>query len=88
MFQYIVYCIGIFFVVLEVIVLLFMLQNAIYLGKVIRNISLMLISPILFPMQKLVRRSIMNTFSLDLSPYILLIIIFFLERVCNYLLTI
>lgn len=88
MFHYIIYCMGIFFVVLEVIVLFYMIQNAVYLGKTLRSISLMLISPILFPMQKLVRRSIMNTFSLDLSPYILLIIIFYLEKLCNYLLSI
>lgn len=88
MFHYIVYCLGIFCMVLECIILLYLLQNMIYLGKIIRYFSLLLMYPILYPMQKLIRKSILNTFSIDLSPYVLLIIIFFLENVCDYLLTI
>lgn len=88
LFQYIVYCLGIFFIVLEIIILFYMLQGIFNMGKSIRRFSLMLISPMLFPMQKVVRKSIMNTFSVDLSPYILLIIVVYLGRLCNYLLTI
>lgn len=86
MFQYIVYCMGIFFVVLEIMVLFYLTQTMINMGVWLRKISLFMVAPILQPMQSLVRRSIMNTFSVDLSPYILLVVLFYLERVCNYLL--
>lgn len=85
MFQYVVYCMGIFFIVLEFIVLFYILQTMINMGVWIRRLSLFMVAPILQPMQSLVRRSIMNTFSVDLSPYLLLIVLFYLERVCSYL---
>lgn len=87
MTQYILYCMDIFFIVLEIIVVLYLLQSMLPLGPLIRGFFLMLVSPMLFPMQKLVRRSMMNTFSIDLSPYILIVAIGYLERVCSYLLT-
>ena len=85
MFQYIVYCLGIFFVVLEIIVLIYLVQTMINMGVWLRKISLFMVAPILQPMQSMVRHSIMNTFSVDLSPYLLLVVLFYLERVCNYL---
>jgi len=86
MFEYIVYCLDIFFVVLEMIVLLYMVQSFINMGRHIRLFTLILVEPILSPMQKVVKHSVMNTFSIDLSPYILLVILYYLGRVCNYLL--
>lgn len=87
MYEYIIYCMGIFFVVLEVIVLLYVLQTIVDLGYHVRKFTVILVAPILLPMQKLVRRSVMNTFSMDLSPYILLIVLYYLERICNYLIS-
>lgn len=84
---YIIYCMGIFFIVLEVIVLIYMLQSFIDMGHYVRLVTLILVEPVLSPMQKLVRHSVMNTFSLDLSPYILLIILYYLGKVCDYLLS-
>lgn len=88
MLQYIAYCMGIFFVVLEIIVLFYIFQTMINMGTFIRKISLFMVAPILQPVQALVRRSVMNTFLIDLSPYILLIILFYFEQLCNYLLNI
>jgi uncharacterized protein YggT (Ycf19 family) len=76
---------GIFFVVLEIIVLFYIVQGIFDLGSFCRRASIILVAPILSPMQKLVRRSVMNTFTLDLSPYILLIVLYYLERICDYL---
>jgi len=85
MYHYIVYCLGIFFVVLECIVLFYIIQTIIDMGGMVRKAALFLIAPILQPMQYLVRHSIMNTFSMDLSPYFLLLVLFYLGRLCNYL---
>ena len=87
MFQYVVYCIGIFLTVLEIFVLFYLLQSIFYMGSLIRLIAFFLVGPILSPMQSLVKHSVMNTFSMDLSPYFLLILLFYLERLCNYLLS-
>lgn len=87
MYQYILYCFGIFFIVLECIVLFYIFQTIIDMGEMARKAALFLVAPILQPMQGLIRHSIMNTFSMDLSPYFLLIVLFYLERLCNYLLT-
>lgn len=87
MYEYILYCMDIFFVVLEVIVLLYLIQTVVYLGSFLRRVTFMLVAPILEPMQRLVRHSVMNNFSIDLSPYILLIFLYYLERVCDYLLS-
>lgn len=85
MYQYILYCMEIFFIVLEVIVLFYMIQTMVNLGIQIRKFTLILVAPILQPMQKLVKHSIMNTFSIDLSPYLLIVILSYLERLCSYL---
>ena len=88
MFSYIVYCLSIFLIVLEVIVLFFLLQSIIYMGQRVKKFSFMLIAPMLFPMQRLVQKSVMNTFSVDLSPYLILIVLFYLEKFCGYLLSV
>lgn len=87
MVHYIVYCMDIFFIVLECLVVLFLIQSFFPLPQKVRIFFLMMVSPILFPMQKIMKRSMMNTFSLDLSPYIILIALSYLERVCSYLLS-
>lgn len=85
MYQYILYCMEIFFIVLELIVLLYMIQTMVDFGIWVRRITLILVAPILQPMQNLVKHSIMNTFSIDLSPYLLIVILSYLERLCSYL---
>lgn len=85
MYHYLLYCGNIFILVLELLVLFYMLQGFLHLGKGARYFSLMLVAPLLFPMQKLVRRSVLNTITADLSPYLLLIMLAFLSNVCNYL---
>lgn len=86
MYLSVVYSLEIFFIVLEVIVLLYLIQKMFDFGLQVRKLTLILVAPILQPMQKIVKHSIMNTFSMDLSPYILIVILSYLERVCRYLL--
>ena len=71
---------------LEVIVLLYMIQSVLYMGIHIQRFMLMLAYPMLHPMQRLVKHSVLGTFSVDLSPYILLVALNYLGNICNYLL--
>ena len=87
MVNYIIYCMEIFFIVLECLVVLFLVQSFFPLSQKVRLFFLMMVSPILFPMQKIMKHSMMNTFSIDLSPYVILIILSYLERVCSYFLS-
>ena len=86
MFTYVVYCFQIFFVVLEVIVLLYMSQSLFYMGELVNYFLVMLMYPMLYPVQKLMRCYVLGTFSVDLSHYILLVILNYLGNMCDYLL--
>ncbi len=76
----------IFFMVLDVIILLFLLRAVIPYGKRINSLLVTLMLPILAPMQYLVRHSILHTMKIDLSPYFLLIVLSYLEWICSILL--
>lgn len=83
MLTYIAYCLQIFFLVLEVFVLLYMIQSVWYMGDLVKVWILMLVYPMMYPMQKLIRRSVLGTFSVDLSPYVLLAILSYLGSICD-----
>lgn len=86
MAAYVIYCLQLFFAVLEVIVLLYMIQSILNMGTRIQRFLLMLMYPMLYPMQRLVKHSVLGTFSIDLSPYILLVVLNYLGNICSYLL--
>lgn len=86
MVQYVIYCFSIFFIVLEVILVLYMLQNFFYLGRTVRMFLIMLVYPMLAPVQYIFKYSILNTFSIDLSPYVTLVILNYLGYLCDSLL--
>ena len=85
MISYIMYCLNIFFIVLSIIIVLYILTGVFNFGKRFRLFILILMEPMLTPMQKLVRNSIMNCFTVDISPYILLIFSVYLQRLCSYI---
>lgn len=87
MFQYIIYCINIFLAFLDIVVLLYMVTGILPLGKRFKLMVLILVEPIMTPMQKLVRHSILNCFKIDISPYILIILLAYLQNICAYLLS-
>lgn len=84
MISYIIYCLNIFFIVLSIIIVLYILTGVFNFGKRFRLFILILMEPMLTPMQKLVRNSIMNCLTVDISPYILLILSVYLQRLCSY----
>ena len=85
MIAFTAYCLSIFFIVLEVIVLLYMVRNILPFGPRIKLLIDILVIPVLEPVQKLVKHSIIKCFGVDISPYILLIILSYLESICEYL---
>lgn len=84
MLYYIAYCLYIFFIVLQIDVLLYMLRNILPAGGYLRYFVEMLAAPALSPVQKLVKHSVLKSFKTDISPYILLIVLFYLGSLCSY----
>ena len=85
MIAFTAYCLSIFSIVLEVIVLLYMFRNILPFGPRVKLLIDILVMPVLEPVQKLVRHSIIKCFGVDISPYILLIILSYFGNICEYL---
>lgn len=84
-----IYCLQIFFLVLDCIVLLYLLRSLLLrfpFGKQLLQLVITLLLPIWVPMQYLLRHSILHTMRFDLSPYILLLLLTYLQRLCSLLL--
>lgn len=89
MVSHVIYCLQIFFLFLDGIVLLYLLRNVLLrfpFGARLLQLVITLLVPIWVPMQYLLRHSILRTIRLDLSPYILLLILTYLQRLCFRLL--
>lgn len=83
---YISYCFYIFFLILEIFLLLYLIQGILPLPGKIRMYAFLLVYPMMYPMEKLLQRSILGNFSINLSPYILLVIVYYCINLCNYFL--
>lgn len=85
----VIYSLQIFFIVLDCIVLLYLLRNLLLIfpfGDYLVQLVLTLLLPIWIPMQYLLRHSILHTLKFDLSPYLLLLILTYLQELCSLLL--
>ena len=85
MLYYIAYCLYIFFIVLQIDVLLYLLKNILPGAGWFKYFVDMLAAPALSPVQKLVKHSVRKCFRTDISPYILLIVLFYLGSLCSYI---
>lgn len=75
-----------FFIVLDVIVLLYLLRNILVMmpfGSSIVRLIAVLMTPMWYPMQWLVKHSILCTAKFDLCPYLLIIILTYLQGLCS-----
>lgn len=75
-----------FFIVLDVIVLLYLLRNILVMlpfGSSIVRLIAVLMTPMWYPMQWLVKHSILCTAKFDLCPYLLIIILTYLQELCS-----
>ncbi len=85
MLYYIAYCLNIFFMILEIFILLYIVKNLLPFGMALKGLIDILAMPALIPIQKIVKHSVLKCFKLDISPYILLIVLFYLGSLCSYL---
>lgn len=76
----------IFFILLQIILLLSMLSSWFSGGTRFKNILSILIEPILTPVRSLLKHSIFNNPAGDLSPLIGFVIIIFLQKLFGELL--
>ncbi len=70
----------VFFIVLEMILFLYVITSWFPMNNRIRGFLAILIDPILIPVRYLLKRSIFNTPTADLSPVIGFVIILFLQE--------
>ncbi len=70
----------VFFIVLEIILFLYVIISWFPINNFIRNLLTVLIEPILTPVRFLLKHSIFNTPTADLSPIISFVIILFLQE--------
>ena len=90
MLESILYCMQIFFTVLDVVVLLYLLRSFLMVlpfGAYIVEFVITLMLPIWVPMQYMLRHSILHTLKFDLSPYILLLVLTYLQTICSILIS-
>jgi uncharacterized protein YggT (Ycf19 family) len=77
----------IFFLVLDCIVLLYLLRDFLVMlpfgDRLVKWISI-LMTPIWVPVQILLKHSILYTAWFDLGPYVLLLILTYLQALCAY----
>lgn len=85
MLYYIAYCLYIFFIVLQIDILLYLLRNILPGAGGFKYFVDMLAAPALALIQKFVKHSVLKCFRIDISPYILLIVLFYLGSLCSYI---
>lgn len=88
MIEFILYCLQMFFLVLDVVVLLFLLRSWFIIfpfGTYLIEFITTLMLPMWVPMQYMLRNSILHTVKFDLSPYILLLVLTYLQTICSIL---
>ena len=59
MLYYIAYCFNIFFMVLEIFVLLYLIKNILPFGVFVKYIIDIMTAPVLVPVQKIVKHSVL-----------------------------
>lgn len=87
MHYYLVYSLYLFFIVVMIIDVVYMLRGIIPLGSFINNILDNIMKPLLYPVRLIVKHSILRCLKTDISPYIILIILSYMQSVCSFLLS-
>lgn len=79
------------FIVLDVVVLLYLLRNLLVLlpfgGSIVRVLAVLMM-PMWYPMQWLIKHSILYTARYDICPYLLIIILTYLQELCSHIMNI
>lgn len=91
MMQLIIYTFQCFFIVLDVVVLLYLLRSFLVLfpfGDYIVRLLAVLMTPMWYPMQWLIKHSILYTAKFDLCPYLLIVVLTYLQGLCSRIMNI
>ncbi len=87
----ILYTFQCFFIVLDVVVLLYLLRNLLVLlpfgGSIVRVLAVLMM-PMWYPMQWLIKHSILYTARYDICPYLLIILLTYLQELCSHIMNI
>lgn len=83
---YLVYSLYIFFIIVMIIDIIYMLRWIIPLGSFINNVLDNIMKPLLYPIRFIVKHSILKCLKTDISPCIIIIILSYMQSVCNFLL--
>ena len=87
----ILYTFQCFFIVLDVVVLLYLLRNLLVLlpfgGSIVRVLAVLMM-PMWYPMQWLIKHSILYTARYDFCPYLLIILLTYLQELCSHIMNI
>ena len=83
---YLVYSLYLLLIIIMIIDVIYMLRGIIPLGSFINNILDNLMKPLLCPVRYLVKHSILKCIKVDISPYIILIVLSYLQAICKYFL--
>lgn len=87
MLEGVLYTLQIFFLVLDCIVLLYLLRSLLvhlpFIGMQLVQAIAVLMTPMWVPMHHILKHSILHTVRLDLSPYILLLVLTYLQGLCS-----
>ena len=87
----ILYTFQCFFIVLDVVVLLYLLRNLLVLlpfgGSIVRVLAVLMM-PMWYPMQWLIKHSVLYTARYDICPYLLIILLTYLQELCSHIMNI
>ena len=89
--QLIVYTFQCFFIVLDVVVLLYLLRSFLVLfpfGDHIVRFLAVLMTPMWYPMQWFIKHSILCAAKFDLCPYLLIVVLTYLQGLCSRIMNI
>lgn len=83
---YLVYTLYLFVIIIMIINFVYMFSGVITLGSLINNILDNLMKPLLCPIRYMLKHSILKCIKVDLSSYIILIVLLYLQALCKYFL--
>lgn len=83
---YLVYSLYLFFIITMIVDVIYMLRWIVPFGDFINNILDNIMKPLLYPIRLVVKHSILKCLKIDISPYIILIILSYMQSVCSFLL--
>lgn len=84
---YLVYSLYLFFTIIMITDVIYILRKIIPWGDFLNKMLDNIMKPLLQPMRFIVKHSVLKCLEIDISPYIILIILSYMQSVCSFLLS-